>query len=140
MESPCLSHSTKTTAKPCGEGTQHWWDPISSQIQMPFSAQLPRALCSAGFCPPDAPEPCISSWQDIFTAEHLLPVREQVFTPVGLLNSFFVLFCFFGQNNPVFIEHFRTKGPESAVTKPHHGLQRKCKDIATLISIVPQWT
>lgn len=94
MESPYLSHGTKARAKPCGEGTQHWWDPIHFRMQMPFSAQLPGALCSAGFCPPDAPESCISSWQETCTAKHLLPLRE----PVGLLKQVNI---FFHQNSPV---------------------------------------
>lgn len=89
---PHLSHGTKAGAKPCGKGTQCMEHLVTSWIKMPFSTQLPRALRSAGFHPPDAPEPYISSWQEMFTAKHLLPLREEVFTPVGLLKqvNFFV--------------------------------------------------
>lgn len=94
---PHLSHGTEAGAKPCAEGTQCLEHPTTFWIKMPFSTQLRRALRRAGFHPPDAPEPCISSWQEKFTAKHLLPLEEQVFTPVRLLKQV----NFFCQNNPV---------------------------------------
>lgn len=62
---PHFSHGTKARVKPRGEGMQCLEHPTTFCIKMSFSAQLPRALCKTGFHPPDAPEPCISSWQEI---------------------------------------------------------------------------